>query len=1377
MAKTKAKEAASNWEEPLPASPAPRSHKLQGSVAPTPKQRSLDQVKTLERECPSFDDQLAQIPAVLRDDSILAHHRSGATADSNQHGRAAWALRWALKKLRNDSHGHVRHCGQLWILIGNLIQTIPAATGSKILTDGGFLDSLIDSLPTHTGPRVGSSESPSHAEVTVNTSKKRKRAIDSVSAKESGKRKIRTLTSETGVAPISMAYAGTASNCLRILAHRAQQATQARDVLDEAHLASALRASGLQAARLLAGSIWSKLSEPALSLEPAMAVWNRRIASAAQSSDSTSTFFVTHALPAAVAFIARYQRDRAQTEDLRLLERLIAIHVVLPPKSHFVAGAVDQQGSHLYDMLRAMFESDDISPPTPVAYCSILYDICIKCARKKNGAFPPAERSWLESTFKIFGSLTGFVDSDSGGFRASAKQPLEAFESILQLVVDHKVPLSSQILGDIVTSFCDAKTAAVGHHQCRMAALVIRIDSGVFLPSQHQDNKAIIVLRELLKRVSGLLYADYRTRKPRSVSQAEDRPFDDLSNGGSASTTYEVVVSGILLPLLKAYTRAGQLATFLGLWRDGMQEAVDKRGSVVSAMSVWEDACLVNELKHCLELRLNASSIGNILEQATLSLQQSAQTRTNLLGHSAGQVVVANIILRTLRSADTVKSVLARITTLQKEALDALKNLSEGSTHDRPLLMSLLGSSHHHMAHTHLRDADAIDILCTIEQSFKAGAKHTDRSRPDPESERVQSATAFYWLDAVSIQMLNHEEETPDIAREKLQAAVKSAFASFAESESGKSLDLEEPEVHVEDAIRYLKLLLHVTDKAWRRRVLQGVLRGIHLHSGNNEALEPGLTSTFSQEIIGSGQLVDDLGHCLEQWHARKTTRPVLAHAPHHLLCSQLPTRLIPRRYREKLINQLILQDEDTGSAAFQFRLSLISKLMEEPFGRAEVASNVWIFLSAMHGARSALEQEPRWKEAVSGIALCVVQDHPQQPPAPSKTLAQYWDAFFRVQTGTPSDNDATNAIRQALGLPQFEVVVATPEDLLDKAAVTSIHRSTVHSLDRFRERLATRAQIVSMATRLDEASRARFLSDCVQSHYAGLVTAGRLDCLEAIFSDAEASRIWATLPGVSSVVLMLCRCISSISSDQASTFDSASKTLISILQQPVVHSTQRVVEAVLGAACSLTSASAPDPGRAAASLVFSRVASMIRSLLMSERRHLNGRYHLLVPALQGLLRSLFVPDANMAADARLQLPPWAMELADGNDMGHHVPVTKHADELTRLLTLTAEPSASAARSRQREDASLVDEIAKAKDDAGKHVVYLIQTWAECSLSGRLPEGAGVREALMPGVWSVLGCVKGDVLQAMADGMRSDARAVLTALLAEWRRATGGRGV
>lgn len=172
--------------------------------------------------------------------------------------------------------------------------------------------------------------------------------------------------------------------------------------------------------------------------------------------------------------------------------------------------------------------------------------------------------------------------------------------------------------------------------------------------------------------------------------------------------------------------------------------------------------------------------------------------------------------------------------------------------------------------------------------------------------------------------------------------------------------------------------------------------------------------------------------------------------------------------------------------------------------------------------------------------------------------------------------------------------------------------------------------------------------------------------------------------------------------------------------------------------------------------VVFIGLCRLFNSILVMHRTKLGGRYHLILPALQGLLRCLFIPYDKPEITSSIN----ALDPALG---------ISHATAYSRTLTTLCDPTVSAVtRSRKRPPRELTDETKKARAIAGQHLHYLIMDYCHLQLHERLPPEP--KQRLMPGIYAVFNVLSQDVMRAANAAMDSSSREVFKALYEDYQR-------
>ncbi len=179
---------------------------------------------------------------------------------------------------------------------------------------------------------------------------------------------------------------------------------------------------------------------------------------------------------------------------------------------------------------------------------------------------------------------------------------------------------------------------------------------------------------------------------------------------------------------------------------------------------------------------------------------------------------------------------------------------------------------------------------------------------------------------------------------------------------------------------------------------------------------------------------------------------------------------------------------------------------------------------------------------------------------------------------------------------------------------------------------------------------------------------------------------------------------------------------------------------------------------RSAAQVVYLDICQVLSTILLQYRSRLHGRLHLVVQIFQALLSQLFLP-------------------ADSSNItknGRRKPTLKHAQTFSKLLTLLCEPPQFKNSSKS---SSLVDESRKEQAYVGKSVQYILHHYCSQILAGKL--GPGMREAVTPGLWSIIEAMEmseAEGIKSLSAAMNNSERAVLRGVYDDWRRFGKWRG-
>ncbi|KAH9877893.1 hypothetical protein J1614_003110 [Plenodomus biglobosus] len=250
--------------------------------------------------------------------------------------------------------------------------------------------------------------------------------------------------------------------------------------------------------------------------------------------------------------------------------------------------------------------------------------------------------------------------------------------------------------------------------------------------------------------------------------------------------------------------------------------------------------------------------------------------------------------------------------------------------------------------------------------------------------------------------------------------------------------------------------------------------------------------------------------------------------------------------------------------------------------------------------------------------------------------------------------------------------------------------------------------------------------------------------------------------------------------SDYAS-FNALLNSINTILNDKPSLASQHSIECVLSVLVKLTSRSSPALPTSHAPDIFSRLCETTRLVLLLHRGRIGGRFHILLPLLQGLLFCLFIPNTPRSG----ALPHWLRPSTSTSTEPIRL-TPQNATQFSRLLaTLCNPPQSSITKAHQHHSSSksqskskdLNDPIRAARDRVATFLYPLLAAYCRFQLSGRLE--AGVREKVLPGVWEAVGtaALHKEALDAMFAGLGRSERDVWRGVWSEWESVSGRRQI
>ncbi|KAK5745674.1 hypothetical protein LTR17_001173 [Elasticomyces elasticus] len=207
--------------------------------------------------------------------------------------------------------------------------------------------------------------------------------------------------------------------------------------------------------------------------------------------------------------------------------------------------------------------------------------------------------------------------------------------------------------------------------------------------------------------------------------------------------------------------------------------------------------------------------------------------------------------------------------------------------------------------------------------------------------------------------------------------------------------------------------------------------------------------------------------------------------------------------------------------------------------------------------------------------------------------------------------------------------------------------------------------------------------------------------------------------------------------------FRRSSECLVVVLKSKPFMIDQHAVEATLATANKL----AARPSRYNR-VVFLDICRVTTILLQQYRSRLQDRSSLLVVLFQTLIGCFF-------------------RKTKGIDKASKPLTARHARTFARLLQLMCNPPQFHSKARRSD---LVDDARKAQAHIGQYVQYVLHHYCAQVLKSTL--GEGVRDALLPGLWSIVDAMdasNANAVRSLSTAMSNSERAVLRTLYDEYK--------
>ncbi|KAL5599499.1 hypothetical protein FOVSG1_007311 [Fusarium oxysporum f. sp. vasinfectum] len=199
-------------------------------------------------------------------------------------------------------------------------------------------------------------------------------------------------------------------------------------------------------------------------------------------------------------------------------------------------------------------------------------------------------------------------------------------------------------------------------------------------------------------------------------------------------------------------------------------------------------------------------------------------------------------------------------------------------------------------------------------------------------------------------------------------------------------------------------------------------------------------------------------------------------------------------------------------------------------------------------------------------------------------------------------------------------------------------------------------------------------------------------------------------------------------------------RILCTLLEKKPQSMTQWNIELVLNTISDLSLSTKPlDEQVSNERVPFALLCNLMEVIIKKHRLRLEGHHHLLLSAMQALLRNLIV---NHSTTDTL------------SQSSHETKAHRYA----RLVTLICEPTAGAV-SRSQHQSSLDSATDAAKRSAGRHMYLVMMQYVKLQLEADVPRR--VRDALEPAMNSIFDITPPEVRKILNDAMDGSGRAIV----------------
>ena len=354
------------------------------------------------------------------------------------------------------------------------------------------------------------------------------------------------------------------------------------------------------------------------------------------------------------------------------LEKLIAIHVILPTRAAFLKA--ERSKEPISKDARTVFE-ELFKPPILVASIDthnldesqksniipsipLLFEIALKCFPLKTSKQRSAEAPWLQALlFQLTRCTTMSLTVASSSFKQASRDMLK---TMLCLVISKKIMISISMLELLLSElFSFGDETPEDSIDWSLVGLCLQIDESLGLSlgaevkssersSPHQPSQ---VMAKILSRITTEGFRFIPTNEGPLNLSPEPAPYD-------------LILNQILLPVLKAFVHVRDLNTFIKIWEHQVLSWQDSRPLAVSTRpdskfveSVWQDERLLEAVSAKLELSFTTGQIFKIIESVFAAMRLSIDPLTENEARLNANATIMDSLLNGLKSENVILEV------------------------------------------------------------------------------------------------------------------------------------------------------------------------------------------------------------------------------------------------------------------------------------------------------------------------------------------------------------------------------------------------------------------------------------------------------------------------------------------------------------------------------------------------------------------------------------------------------------------------------------------------------------------------------------------------------------------------------------------------